>query len=232
MKILAIIPARAGSKRVIGKNLKWLKDKPLIAWTLDSAVGSPDICDRLVSTDSEEIAEFSLSCGAIVPWLRPAVLSGDEASSIDVILHALDWYETNVQKVDGVLMLQPTSPFRLSQSIAKSIELFKSEGGRCSVVSVSKSSAHPDWTYKVVKKFMEPYIVGQENIPNRSQDLVDAYTLNGSIYLCSPSYLQNNKTFIGQHCIPLIISSQKESLDIDTEWDWMLAEWLACNEKK
>lgn len=232
MKILAIIPARSGSKRVVGKNMKLLKGKPLIAWTFDCVVGFPEICDRLVSTDSGEIAEFSMSCGAIVPWLRPAALSGDEASSVDVILHALDWYEANVQKVDGVLMLQPTSPFRLHQSIAKSIELFKSEDGRCSVVSVSKSSSHPDWTYKVTKKFMEPYIDGKGNISNRSQDLVDAYTLNGSIYLCSPSDLRKNKTFIGQHCIPLIINSEKESLDIDTEWDWMLAEWLACNENK
>jgi CMP-N,N'-diacetyllegionaminic acid synthase len=93
MKILVLIPARGGSKRLPGKNIRLLGDRPLIVWTIDLAKNIPKICDILVSTDDIAIAEVASKAGALVPWLRPAELATDTATSVDVCLHALDWYE-------------------------------------------------------------------------------------------------------------------------------------------
>lgn len=109
---MAVIPARGGSKRLPGKNIRILGNKPLIAWSIDVVKGIPEICDVLVSTEDEKIAEIAKEFNAFVPWLRPIELATDTATSIEVILHALDWYEREKQEVDGVILLQPTSPFR------------------------------------------------------------------------------------------------------------------------
>jgi CMP-N-acetylneuraminic acid synthetase len=125
MKILALITARGGSKRLPGKNIKLLGSKPLILWSIDVAKNNLDICDILVSTDNPAIAEISREAGAKVPWLRPSELATDNASSVDVALHALDWYEASKGSVDGILLLQPTSPFRTPETVPRGIELFR-----------------------------------------------------------------------------------------------------------
>ena len=112
MKVLALIPARGGSKRVPGKNVRDLAGKPLIIWTLDAVRGVEGIVDVLVSTDDPGIAAVASSAGARVPWLRPAHLATDIAGSVDVALHALDWFEMQHGTVDALLLLQPTSPLR------------------------------------------------------------------------------------------------------------------------
>jgi CMP-N-acetylneuraminic acid synthetase len=116
VKILALIPARGGSKRLPGKNIRILQEKPLIVWSIEVAKGIPEICDILVSTNDLAILSVCKEAGALVPWLRPASLATDEASSIDVAIHALDWYESEKGAIDGVMLLQPTSPFRSKQS--------------------------------------------------------------------------------------------------------------------
>ena len=108
MRILALIAARGGSKRLPGKNMRLLGGKPLIIWSIDVAKNIPDICDILVSTDDPAIAAVCTEAGAYVPWLRPAELSTDTASPVDVALHALDWYRAKKGSVDGLLLLQPT----------------------------------------------------------------------------------------------------------------------------
>ena len=125
MKILALIPARGGSKRLPRKNVLPLGGKPLIVWSIDVAKDIPEICDILVSTDDSEIAEISKKAGALVPWLRPADLATDDSSSIDVVLHALNWYEREKQTIHGILLLQPTSPFRSQATKIKFIKIFK-----------------------------------------------------------------------------------------------------------
>jgi CMP-N,N'-diacetyllegionaminic acid synthase len=151
MRILALIPARGRSKRLPGKNIRVLGDKPLIVWSIDVAKDIPEICDILVSTDDSAIASICTDAGALVPWLRPADLATDTASSVDVVLHALDWYETQKGKVDGILLLQPTSPFRTKETMHKGIELFQSKH-QCSVLpssttrtSPSLSNTFPPW---------------------------------------------------------------------------------------
>ena len=115
MRILALIPARSGSKRVPDKNIRLLGGKPLIVWTIVMALGITGICDVLVSTDSIEIQTISSAAGAKVPWLRPDQIATDEASSVDVAIHALDWYEKECGEIGGLLLLQPTSPFRTKE---------------------------------------------------------------------------------------------------------------------
>ena len=124
MRILALITARGGSKRLPGKNIRPLGGKPLIVWSIDVAKDSLEICDILVSTDDSAIAAVCEKAGAYVPWLRPAELAIDTASSVDVALHALDWYEAEKGAVDGLLLLQPTSPFRTQATVQRGIELF------------------------------------------------------------------------------------------------------------
>ena len=135
MKMLAVVTARMGSKRLPGKNIKLLGGKPLINWTIEVAREIDEICEVFVTTDSAEIAGVARNAGAYAPWLRPNDLASDSASSVDVVLHALNWYEENIQKVDGVLLLQPTSPFRSHSTIREGLKLYNTVNE--SVVAVS-----------------------------------------------------------------------------------------------
>ncbi|MES3023168.1 MAG: acylneuraminate cytidylyltransferase family protein [Pseudomonadota bacterium] len=222
MRILALIPARGGSKRLPGKNIRPLGGKPLIVWSIEVAAAVPEICDILVSTDDAAIAAVCAQAGALVPWLRPAALATDTAGSLEVALHALDWYERAHGAVDGLLLLQPTSPFRSVDSVRRGIALFAGAGA-LPVVGVSPSSEHPLWTFKLEDGQLQPYVDGA-GAATRSQDLPAAYVLNGSFYLVAPAQLRAQRGFIGPRTLPLVIASAREALDIDTPWDWALAE--------
>lgn len=210
MRILALIPARGGSKRLPGKNIRVLGGKPLIVWSIDVAKDIPEICDILVSTDDPAIAAVCAAAGALVPWLRPADLATDTASSVDVALHALDLYESEKGAVDGLLLLQPTSPFRLPTTLEKAIEIFKKEGGLHSVVSISPANTNPAWCFRFTGKGMEPFF-GWDAIERRSQDL-------------QPARLRADRTFLTQDFRPLIMDKPSESIDIDTQSDFDLCE--------
>jgi CMP-N,N'-diacetyllegionaminic acid synthase len=222
MRILALITARGGSKRIPEKNMRPLGGKPLIAWSIDVAKGIAEICDLLVSTDDSKIAEIAKNSGALVPWLRPANLATDKASSEEVALHALDWYEKEKGEVDGLLLLQPTSPFRKRETVYRGIALFH-EHNRRPVVGISPASSHPMWCVKVEDTVMRKFIES-EGSSLRSQDLPSAYVVNGAFYLVAPEDLRRQQSFFSEDTVPLVIDAPEESLDIDTEWDWMIAE--------
>ena len=222
MRILALIAARGGSKRLPGKNVRVLGGKPLIVWSIDAAKGIPEICAILVSTDDPAIAAIGLAAGALVPWLRPAELATDTASSVDVALHALDWYEARTGAVDGLLLLQPTSPFRTQATVRKGIELF-AKHDRQTVLGVSPTHAHPMWALKMEGGCLAPFMP-EHGLGTRSQDLPPVYVANGSFYLASPSELRATRSFAGAKTIPLLIESPQEAIDIDTEWDFKMAE--------
>jgi CMP-N,N'-diacetyllegionaminic acid synthase len=224
MRILTLIPARGGSKRLPGKNIKPLGGKPLINWTIEAANRIPEICDILVSTDDTEIAAIAKAAGAFVPWLRPSELATDKATSVDVALHALDWYENEFGSVDGLLLLQPTSPFRRTSTIEKGIELFKNHNFQ-PVLGVSKSESHPYWSFRQEGEYLIHFLTNMDS-GMRSQDLPLIFTTNGVLYLVSPHDLRRNKSFSGEKTVPLHISSQKERLDIDSKWDFHLASLL------
>ena len=227
MRMLALIPARGGSKRLPGKNIRLLGRKPLIVWSIDVAKDMPDICDILVSTDNPSIKAISTEAGALVPWLRPADLATDEASSVDVALHALDWYEAEFGAVDGILLLQPTSPFRTQATVQRGIELFSKHDYR-PVLGVSPTHAHPMWTFKMEGDCLVPFM-GEHGFRTRSQDLPSAYVVNGSFYLITPAELRACRSFVGAKTIPLLIESMQEAVDIDTAWDWKIAESIAAD---
>jgi CMP-N,N'-diacetyllegionaminic acid synthase len=223
MKILALIPARGGSKRLPRKNIKLLGSKPLINWTIEAAQGVSEICDILVSTDDPEIASLAREAGANVPWLRPHDLSSDESSTADVALHALDWYENENGPVDGLLLLQPTSPFRTRATIIRGIEIFQNQAQlEVPVIGVSESESHPSWMFKLQENSLIPFLP-QHGLQLRAQNLEPVYVVNGCFYLISPTTLRLNKNFFAPKSIPLVITSPHETIDIDTEWDFQLA---------
>ena len=225
MKILALITARGGSKRIPNKNIKNLCGKPLIEWSLSTLKGIDNICDILVSTDNESIAELSSKAGAMVPWLRPKHLAEDSSSSVDVSIHALTWYQKHHGSVDGLLLIQPTSPFRTKETILKGIELFKNNDTK-SVISFSPAREHPFWCFEMNDGLMKKYInSGDQHL--RSQELPPAYVTNGAFYLIAPKNLIRNKSFYKGDIVPLIMKNEIESIDIDTQWDWEIAE-LFC----
>jgi CMP-N-acetylneuraminic acid synthetase len=224
MKILALIPARGGSKRLPGKNIRMLGGKPLIVWSINAARDIPEICDILVSTDDPAIAAVCKDAGASVPWLRPAELATDTASSVDVALHALDWYEAANGAVDGILLLQPTSPFRTRETVLRGIDVFRKSSNQ-PVIGVSPTCSHPLWTLKMEGDHLVPF-VETHGFETRSQDLPPALVVNGSFYLIAPQNLRDSRVFMGKTSKPLIIDSNSEVIDIDTEWDWCLAEYV------
>ncbi len=224
MKILALILARGGSKRLPGKNIQILGDKPLVVWSIDVVKGIHEICDILVSTDNQAIASVCKDAGAFVPWLRPVELATDTATSVDAALHAIDWYEAEYGKINGLLLLQPTSPFRTKETVRRGIQLFN-KNSQNTVVGVSPSHTHPMWTFKMDGDYLVP-IIDEHGLQIRSQDLPQVYVVNGSFYLISPAKLKENKSFFGKKTIPLVIESQKEFLDIDTALDFQFAEFL------
>ena len=224
MRILALIPARGGSKRLPGKNIRLLGGKPLVIWSIDVVKNLTEICDILVSTDDPRIAYVCRDAGATTPWLRPSYLATDTSSSVDVAIHALDWYEAEKGEVDGLLLLQPTSPFRSQKTVKRGIELFSSYGHQ-SVLGVSLTHDHPMWCLTVKDDYLVPFLPAH-GLETRSQDLSPAYVVNGSFYLITPAELRSCRSFFGIKTLPLIIHSQKEVIDIDTEFDMKLAEFF------
>ena len=224
MKILALILARGGSKRLPGKNIRLLGGKPLIVWSIDVVKDIPEICDILVSTDDSAIAAVSKDAGALVPWLRPVELATDTATSVDAAIHALEWYEGENGPLDGLLLLQPTSPFRTKETIKKGIALFDKNNNQ-TVLGGSPTHEHPRWTFKIDGKYLVPFMQKPDfNI--RSQDLPGAYVVNGCFYLITPTTLRSDRSFMGNNAMPLLIKSQQEALDIDTLLDFQIAECL------
>jgi len=186
------------------------------------AKGIPAICDILVSTDDPAIAIVARNAGALAPWLRPADLATDTASSVDVCLHALKWYEEQHGGIDGLLLLQPTSPFRSKDVVLRGIELFRSQSQRA-VIGVSPAKSHPMWCFEIKGGVMRPFV---ENVDFRlrSQDLPPAYVDNGAFYLIAPEALRRQRSFYSDTNQALIMDGLEEGIDIDTEQDWKLAE--------
>lgn len=227
-RLLAIIPARGGSKRLPRKNARLLGSRPLIAWSIDTALATQAFCDVLLTTDDDELAKIGREAGALVPWLRPAELANDTASSNDVFKHALDWYEAEHSPVDGVVLLQPTCPFRRPASLRCALQLFIDQTGgddRPTVVSVSPSSVPPEWCFRIDTSngALQP-VLGWSELGKRSQDLQPTVHLNGSIYIASSATIRDRRPLVEPNSLAFLMSGAEESIDIDTEDDWQLAE--------
>ncbi len=226
-RILAVIPARGGSKRLPGKNIRPLAGLPLIAWTIRTAVAARVFDEVLVSTDDTEIAEIAIRYGASVPWLRPRDLSTDTATSVDVVLHALSAYESERRSFESLMLLQPTSPFRSVETIRRAVELHE-QAGNPQVISVCPAKTHPAWCFLVDSEGRMSGYAGEDMRPVRSQDLPPVYQLNGSIYLTTAHDLRKERSFFSSRTRALLVTQPEESIDIDDAWDWQLAECIAA----
>jgi CMP-N-acetylneuraminic acid synthetase len=138
-------------------------------------------------------------------------------------LHALEWYEAQHGSIDGLLLLQPTSPLRSRATIARGLALFDPALGR-PVIGVSPAPSHPMWTFKLEGDSLVPFVAG-DGLQTRSQDLPPAYVVNGAFYLTSPQRLRSEKTFFSKDALALLIPSEQEGLDIDTPQDFALAKY-------
>jgi CMP-N,N'-diacetyllegionaminic acid synthase len=225
-RLLAIIPARGGSKRLPRKNIMPLEGRPLVAWSIEQALACSVFEDVFVSTDDGEIAEIARKWGAYVPWLRPAELSTDTSSSSDVIQHALTWYEDNHGLVDAIVLLQPTSPFRAVSSIKRAIDQYLSQETKRVVVSVSLAETHPAWCFEIDGHEIKPF-TSWEYLNRRSQDLPPAYSFNGSIYVVPASVVREKQPLLSPGMQAFVMENPDEALDIDTEIDWYLAGVIA-----
>jgi CMP-N,N'-diacetyllegionaminic acid synthase len=226
MRILAIIPARGGSKRLPGKNQALLNGLPLIAWTIRSAESSGVFDDIVVSTEDYRIAAIARMYGGKAPWLRPAELARDDSSAADVLLHAVKaWERDNGKVADAVCLLQPTSPFRRPDTLRKAVAQFELAGG-LTVVGVSAAKDHPSWCMKLSKQgYLEP--LHAEGLNLRSQDCPPIYAANGILYLVSRNHLLNHGSLYTNPMLASIIEDPIESIDIDTPFDWAVAERFA-----
>jgi CMP-N-acetylneuraminic acid synthetase len=228
-RMLAVIPARGGSKRLPRKNALPLRGLPLISWTISAARASGVLDDILVSTDDEEIAAIARDAGALVPWLRPTDLATDTATSSAVLRHALAWYEVEHGSVAGVVLLQPTSPFRSAASIRDAVASFRAQRDDDAhpVVSVSPAVNHPAWCFHVSGDTMQPFL-GWDNLQRRSQDLQPAFALNGAIYVVPSATARIGEQLLQPGMRPFVMADPREALDIDTEDDWRTAQLVAA----
>lgn len=223
MKILAITPARGGSKRLPGKNIKNLNGKPLIQWTIDAALAVQEIARVMVTTDCDEIAETAKQAGAEVPFIRPPELATDTSSSTDVIRHALDFYRAQGEEFDFVLLLQPTSPIRSADDIRHAIEQLKAHTADA-VVSVCPCDHSPLWANTLPDDRSMADFIRHEVSQLRSQDLPDYYRINGAIYLTKVSrFYQENSLFLSSNIFAYVMDNES-SVDIDHELDFLIAE--------
>ena len=230
-KVLAIIPARGGSKGLPGKNIKELCGRPLLAWSIEVARVCRNIDRVVVSTDDGQIAEVAKKYGIEVPFMRPARLANDTASAIDVIFHAINWLKDHEDyRPEYILLLQPTSPLRTREDIEGAIQMLKDKNAQA-VVSVCETDHHPWWSNELpeddnMKNFIKPKIrnKGRQNLPL-------FYRLNGAIYLTDTVYLHECNGFLGPDTFAYKMP-QSRSVDIDSDIDFKLVALLLEEQKK
>lgn len=219
MSLIALIPARGGSKAIPKKNVRDFCGLPLLAWTIDAALHSDSIDRVIVTTDDQEIAEISLAFGAEVPFMRPATLATDQTPGIEPVLHAI----SVLPQYDWILVLQPTSPLRISKDIEGIFSFAGLMSANC-VVSVTEISHHPHWTYLRDQSGVLTSIL-PDTAATRRQDLPPAYTLNGALYLAKWEWLLRNGAFVTPETYGYVMPIER-SVDIDSPLDWEWAEFL------
>lgn len=229
--ILGLITARGGSKGVPRKNIRTLAGKPLMAWTIEAARRSRLIARVIVSTDDGEIAEVAREWGAAVPFMRPAALASDDASHITVVRHAVEWLARHEDwSADYVVTLQPTSPFRTTEDIDQAVELALSEGYGA-VVGVAEARDHPFLARLMTKAgTLEEFVMCDLDYPRR-QDLPPVYSINGAVYVNRCDSLATHEGLIPPGAIGFVMPHER-SLDIDTPWDFHLAELLMADRER
>lgn len=224
-RFLGLILARGGSKRLPRKNLLPLAGKPLLAWTVEAALAAHQLDRVILSTDDEEIATVGRNYGAEVPFIRPAELAGDNATGLDVTLHALHTLGQTDERYDFVVILQPTSPLRGAADIDGAIDLLL-ERQADAVISVCETDHPPEWSNTLpedgsMATFYRPGVRS-----TRSQDLPTSYRLNGAVYIYNCKRLIDSRSLAMDNNSYAFVMPRERSVDIDHAIDFDIAELL------
>lgn len=227
--MIAIIPARGGSKGLPGKNVKNLNGKPLIAYTIEAAKKSREISEVFVSTDDAEIANVAIEYGASVPFIRPSYLSNDTSSAIDVYIHAIEHLMTrSKQEIGKFIVLLPTNPLRNENHISEAINLFKKETAD-TLISVYEAETPPAWYFKLnnANRLINAGFDNSKELVNRQENGI-YYIPNGGIYILDFNLLKFKRTYYSENTVPYVMS-KRFSVDIDSLDDFNYAEFLLKN---
>ena len=225
-KILAVIPARGGSKGLPGKNIRMLGGKPLIAWTIDAAKKSEYIDRLILSSEDDGIISTARGCGCEVPFVRPVELAADDTPGIVPVLHAVEALE---EKYDVLVLLQPTSPFRQTEDIDGAIRrCIENKADSC--VSVMEVEKHPAWMFHLTDLGHLTPILAAKASPRQQLDPV--FVLNGAVYVVSiPALLEQEKLVFKNATLAYPMPAEY-SMDIDTPFDFTLCELIAQSMKE
>lgn len=223
--MLAIIPARGGSKGVPRKNIKEIGGKPLIYYTIEAALNSKHIDRIIVSTDDEEIAEIAKSFGAEVPFLRPPEMATDTARAIDAYLYTVERLNEGIEQgIDDFVVLLPTAPLRSAQDIDNAVDIFRNNNAS-SVISVVQAEHPPTWYKKISDAGVLEDLFEESNNALNRQEAEMTFLPNGAIYIFNYNSLKNTKNYYNEKTYAYIMS-RINSVDIDTDLDFMFAELL------
>jgi len=230
MKILGLIPARAGSKGVSEKNIKELCGKPLLHYTIEEAYKSSHLSEIMVSTESEKIADIAKQAGAHVPFMRPENLAEDNSKTLDVVIHVVEQYAEKGTHFDAVCLLQPTNPLRKSDLINRCVKEFghKQADSLITVRSVPHEF-NPHWIFEENTRGFLSLATGEKEIIPRRQELPEAFYRDGSVYITKTEVLLNKRSLYGEK-VAFLNTDGEPHINIDTMADWKKAERLLCVE--
>lgn len=211
-RVLGVIPARGGSKRLPGKNQLDVGGKPLLAWTIEAARASRYLDRLILTTDDDALAAIARARGCEVPFMRPPELARDDTPGVAPVLHAL----RELPGYDWVVLLQPTSPLRSVDDIDGCLELCARRGAPASV-SVTTPAKSPDWMYRVDgEAHMRPL-----RAPGATEPI---YVLNGAVYACRTRWLLEHERFVTDETLAYVMPAER-SLDVDDELDLLELRW-------
>lgn len=225
--MLAIIPARGGSKGLPGKNIRLLNGKPLIQYTVEAALNAKTIDNVIVTTDDADIANVARNAGADIPFMRPADLASDTASAVDVYLHAVDFMmekmNTNISKF---MVLLPTAPLRSDHHIDEAVNLFQREGAD-TLISVKEADIPPSWYMNMDdRKRINNAGFGIKGALVSNRQINDTFYIpNGAIYILDYDLLKTQRTYYSNNTVGYVMQ-RSDSVDIDTIEDFDYAEFL------
>ena len=230
-RVLVIIPARGGSKGLPKKNIKNLAGRPMVAWPISAALGCREVDKVVVSTDCEEIAKIANTWGAEVPFLRPDKLSGDNSSSMDVVMHVIEKVEEQRDYFDYIIMLEPTSPLTETEDLSKALKLLiESKVNADAIVGISCIEAtHPEFSVKRdTDGLIKPAFMKNFSSLKRRQDVDELYFLEGSLYISSVKAFKLQKTFYGDRTLGYLVPRWK-SFEVDELVDFFCIEAILNN---